>query len=221
MNQSISRRKLIGSLAALPVALALSGCGAVDSDQQTADARVAVVIDRTRSFQENLAAAAAIVARFIRENALAGDSEVYLISLDNCPHVEQYYRAGEILDSKGNNILNEIKSPNPLGGTDVVRALDLAAWKLAKDTGVVVDRRILLFFSDMYVDPATPREREGLLKKFDWARLKQVECHFYFVAPDKERLLVDLLQEAGVRAEVLDPTESRRIVAQDVVDRRS
>jgi len=211
---------VLGALIALMVALLAAISYKNPPAEEGSHARVAVVIDRTQSFEENLRDAAAIVGRFVRENALAGDSEVYLISLDREPRVLHFYRAEELLDSRGSKILDEIKSANPLDGTDVVGALQLAAMKLCKRTRTKISRRILLCFSDLYVDPATtPTRREFPgLNELDWSALKQVECHFFFVAPDNEQVVIGLLEQNGIQGEVMPPEESQGLVANEILD---
>ena len=211
---------VLGVLIALMVALLAAIAYKTPPAEEDSHARIAVVIDRTRSFEENLQDAATIVGRFVRENALAGDSEVYLISLDREPSVLHFYRAEELLDSRGSKILDEIKSANPLDGTDVVGALQLAAMKLHKNTRAKITRRILLCFSDMHVDPATIPVRKEFkrLKEFDWSTLKQAECHFFFVAPENERVVIGLLEQNGITGEVMTPEESRGLVADEILD---
>lgn len=228
---------LKNSLIALPVFVAvfvvvggLSGCAVEENQgaqastqgngQATGPARVVVVVDESESFAGNLPIASEIIADFIRENAIAGDSEVYVIKMDRSPDVLNYYSAEEMLDAEGEGVLEKIKKTNPQDGTDVVGALQLADQKLHKDKGAAPSRCVLLVFSDMNVDAATtPKRREfKSLESFSWANFKNVETHFYFVAPKPEKAVEGYLERAGIKGEVLDPHESKRVVLQDKVE---
>ncbi len=198
-----------------------AGCAVKDESQETAVSRIAIVIDETLSFQKNLPTAAKIVARFIRENALSGDSEVYLIAMDRNPQVINHYRASEVLDTDGNEMLNAIKKPSDHDGTDVVGALRLGLFKLNKENGVKINKRYLLVFSDLHVDPATigmtgQKKAYPALEEFEWSELKSLEqARFCFISKDLEYRVTELLAKNGVScAQVLDPAESRRLVLQ-------
>lgn len=220
---SLNRRQfLIGSLSLGSSALLLSGCAVSESDETHPSARIAVVLDESASFQQNLPTAQAIVARYIRENAVAGESEVYLFAMDREPRQLEYYPAEAMLDARSNEVLEKMKATHPLNGTDVVGALRLALEKLHKDTGVQPGKRVLLVFSDLHVDQSTPPAKELFepLEAFAWAELQDVESHFYFVAQKNEEIVSNLLRQGGTSGQVLDAQESRRLVLQDEVEKQ-
>lgn len=208
-----TRIRLVGGILVAAALALVCGCGVPEDDTPRASARVAVVVDETGSFVSNLATAAKVVGRFIRENALGGDSEIYLIALDRKPRVLHYYKAEEILSGEGNLVLKAITQTNPADGTDVVGALRLANMKLHKYNGVEVDGRYLLVFSDMVVDPAKTPQRVDYepLERLEWGDLSDVTCRFYFVANSTEPLVTKLTDQHGVKAMILDAKESARV----------
>ena len=189
-----------------------SGTDTSDTDKAPPTARIVVVIDESLSFQSNLPAAARIIQRFIKENAVSGASEVYLIGMDRVPHMIDHYPAEQLLNKEDSKLLNTITAPNPLDGTDVVGALRLAQEKLAKNNGTNPGRRFLLVFSDCYCDRQTkPLKNFAQLEDFGWSNLKDTESNFYFVADKNEPIITSQLQKAGVKGLVLDPVESAHI----------
>lgn len=215
------RTNTVAIVSAFTVLGLLMGCAVNDTLDGTP--RVVVVVDESASFKANLSSAVKIVSRFIGENALAGDCEVYLIAMDRAPRVLQYYPSGRTLDASGNQILEELETAiNPLDGTDVVGALRLASYKLAKDNGQNVSSRSLLVFSDCHVDPAheAPAQTFAPLSEFNWTSLDQVQCRFYFVSSKVEPELATLTDTNGLDALVLDGMESQRLAVSDVVDER-
>jgi hypothetical protein len=188
------------------------GCDAPDGGEDTAPARVAIVVDQSRSFVGQLPTVAKIVSRFIRENALSGESEIYLISMDRAPDSQNFYKAGELLDATDNEVLKKLTLTHALDGTDVVGALDVARRKLRERTDVKPGKLFLLAFSDMQVDPAKtpPAKTFRPLEAFRWADLKGVKCRFYFVAQNQQDRLSTLLEKNGLDGLAFDPQRSRR-----------
>ena len=212
-------------LSAIVGANLLSGC-AVQESQETegrVGARIAVIVDESKSFEENWGTASGIVAQFIRENALSGDTEVYLIAMDREPRVIDVYAAEQLLDADGNKALEDMKSSvNPLDGTDVVGALRLATMKLLKKTETKPSKLILLCFSDMHVDRATTpvRKEFSALSQMDWKQLKDnnVDCRFYFVSAKVESELIAITTGDGLDATIKDAKESSRLVLGEIGD---
>lgn len=208
-------------LSAMMLGYILSGCAVQESEGQVS-ARVAVVIDESGSFAGNLPTASKIVAQFIRENALSGDTEIYLIAMDREPRVIEKYDADQLLDVEGNKALVDMKdNVNPNDGTDVVGSLRLAAMKLLKKSETKPSKLVLLCFSDMHVDAANTgsgKRSFARLADMDWKQLKDnnVDCRFYFVAPEMEMELTSLTNQAGLDATIKDPRESRRLVLQEI-----
>lgn len=201
----------------------LSGCAVQEPEGQVA-ARIAVVVDESGSFAENLKIASKIVAQFIRENALSGDTEIYLITMDREPRVIEKYDADQLLDAQGNKALADMKDNiNANDGTDVVGSLRLATMKLMKKSDTKPSKLVLLCFSDMHVDPATTRSGKrnfAQLTDMDWKQLKDnsVDSRFYFVAPEMESELTSVTDKADLGATIKDPKESRRLVLEEVGD---
>ena len=201
--------------------LALTGCN--DDEPTTKDTqtvtRIAVIVDESGSFQKYLPTAAAIIQRFIRENAVAGSAEVYLISADRAPRVIAYYEAEKLLDKTGAGLLGKITAINPLDGTDIDGALSLAVEKLTKNNGTKPGKQYLLCFSDMFADRQTnPKVEFKPLDAFDWKSLQGMSPQFYFVDHKNELFITDLLQKAGVSGLVLDEAESRKVKPSEKVD---
>ena len=181
--------------------------------------RVAIIIDESGSFQRYLPAAAQIIQRFIKENAVAGSAEVYLISADRAPCVIDHYEAEKLLDKTGAGLLAKITAINPLDGTDIHGALSLAYEKLTKDNGSKPGKQYLLCFSDMFADRQTnPKIEFKPLDAFDWKLFQGMSPQFYFVDEKNETILTGLLQKAGVSGLVLDEAESRHIKPSEKVD---
>lgn len=215
MNTCNFLMRMLAVLTILIAGLVLQGCQS-KAPREEGISRIAVVIDSSGSFQENLSTASRIVSRYIRENALSGYSEVYLIAMDRKPHVIERYGADEFMDAESNQALEDMQnSVSPEDGTDVVGALRLASMKLLKNTGEAPSDLTLLCFSDMHVDPATVaggKTSFQRLEEMDWQSLQanKIACRFYFVAPDMEATLINLTHDLD--ATVLDATESRRLV---------
>lgn len=207
----------------LVISYAFSGCAVQETEGQVS-ARIAVVVDESGSFSDNLKTASKIVAQFIRENALSGDTEIYLIAMDREPRVIEKYDADQLLDAEGNKALIDMKdNVNANDGTDVVGSLRLAAMKLLKKSETKPSKLVLLCFSDMHVDPATTgsgKRSFAQLADMDWKQLKDnnIDSRFYFVAPEMEAELTSLASKADLEATIKDPKESRRLVLEEIGD---
>jgi len=195
---------------------ALGGCeGDTGTEISVEPPILSVVEDTTRSNQQFLPLQAKIVARFVRENALSGGASIHLIKMDREPEQIDYFPAQKLLDGSAQETLKRLTYTTKEDGTDVVTALEKARDKLNKGGKPASARRILLVFSDMHVDAATtPTLRKfRSLSEFDWASLKGVECHFYFVDSKSglDTQVQHFLDFYGVQGEALDQAESRRI----------
>jgi len=222
-NSGRMRRQFVATLGllVLSVPLMLSGCASNNGAlEDVGPTRVVIVVDETESFAVNLPKVAQIIGRSVRENALAGESEVYLVAMDRNPRPLAFFDAEKLLNADSEAILDSISQPTSQDGTDVVKALQIASGKLHKKKGLPPSRRFLLVFSDMRVDSATtPKHREfAPIERFAWDSLKDVECHFFFVASDMETRVSNLLERNGIEGEVLDALESKRISPQAVVE---
>lgn len=183
----------------------LSGCAEQQTEQLPP--RIAVVIDTTGSFQKNLKMAADIVSQQIRTNALEGDSEIYLIRMDDKPEVTAHFGAEELINKRSDQLLKALHRVGRGIGTDVVGALELALRKLERPP--IPSRRYLLVFGDLIVDNA-PRRKFRRLDSFAWDRVDKIESHFYFVNPNVQATLEDIAGMSG-SAVFHDPTESQNI----------
>ncbi len=215
MNTSNFVVRMLAVFTILIAVMSFAGCRS-RTPREEGISRVAVVVDCSGSFEANLSTASQIVSQYIRENALSGYSEVYLIGMDRKPHVIERYGADEFMDAESNQALEDMQnSVNPEDGTDVVGALRLATMKLLKNTGEATSDLTILCFSDMHVDSATVaggKTSFPTLDDMDWQSLQanNIACRFYFVAPDMEATLLNLTNDMD--ATVLDATESRRLV---------
>ncbi len=178
---------LVLGVLALCLALTTTGCRLIPEPPTGPEkvGRMAVVIDESASFTENLPVAAKIVSTFLKEHAMVGDVDVYLISMDRNPRVLGFYPAAQLPNKTSMDLLKEIDKTCPQDGTDVVGALRLAVQKLNEDRleeGTVVGDKYLMVFSDMHVDRGTnPRVDFAGLESFDWASLagcKKTYCFF-------------------------------------------
>lgn len=217
-----AKRDQAGSTAGAAVPAAASD-GDSDDEPSAPDARIVVMVDESASFGKDLPTAARIITRFIRENAVGGSCEVYLIAIDRSPRILGFYPAEELMDRDSNTILQKISAVTPLDGTDIVGGLQLAATKLNKNNGSKPARRMLLAFTDGYVDPAKQQlpaaKTFPQLSAFNWNLLSGVDTHFYFASSDKEMELTNLMQQHGIRGQVLDASESRKTALSTTVGR--
>jgi len=206
---SLTRRTFLAGLV-LVAATALIGCDSDEFDPNATQSvtRIAVIVDESASFKAHLPAAAAIIQRFIRENAISGSAEIYLVTADRAPQ-SYYFPAEQLLNKKSAGVLEKITITNPLDGTDIVGALRLAHDKLTKNNGSKPGKQYLLCFSDMYADRQTnPKIEFQSLEAFDWKSLQGMQPKFYFVDRKNEGIINGLLQKAGVGGLVLDASES-------------
>lgn len=209
ITTKLTRKAFLGLL--LSIAAFQVGC-ADDAKEENGTAtvtRVAILVDQSGSFVKNLPAAAQIIQRYIKENAVAGSAEIYLISVDRSPRVLGYFPAEQLLNTKRGAVLDKITATNPLDGTDIIGALRLAHTKLTKDNGSQPGRQYLLVMSDMCVDRQTnPAKAFPTLDDFDWNSLRGMDARFYFVAASKEAQVTRLLEQGGIHCPVLDQAES-------------
>ena len=218
-----SRRVFCASIlaASLVSVSLLSGCEGLSDEATgtaTSSAPPVVVIVHDVTNKENLSPQAKLINRFIRENALIGEANVYLITLDRAPKVHAFFRAQKLLHKSESDVLQTLGEVTTEDGTDVVTALEKAQEKLFKSNGPAPSRRILLAFSDMTVDNAstpTPQKFRDLTQ-FDWASLKGTECHFFFVRDDKG--VKALLDAQNIPNEVLDSAESQQLSLQPIAE---
>ena len=174
---SLTRRTFLAGLV-LVAATALIGCDSDEFDPNATQSvtRIAVIVDESASFKAHLPAAAAIIQRFIRENAISGSAEIYLVTADRAPQ-SYYFPAEQLLNKKSAGVLEKITITNPLDGTDIVGALRLAHDKLTKNNGSKPGKQYLLCFSDMYAD-----RRPILRSSFNrWRR--SIGSHFRGCSP--------------------------------------
>jgi len=218
-------------LVAVLSGILLSGCiPGVDSNTSSNIEkidRVVIVLDQTEQFKENLPAAAKTVGRFIREQKLTGDMDIYLIALDGDPHVLGIFQAAELAKKEESDVLKIIDRISTTPGKDVVSALQLAVEKLnedpiKKDTEIGTKR--LLVFSDLVVTPGAKSFRP--LQRFDWMTLSSCQAvRLYYVDENSERdtkgTVLNLLGQSCLPSErctVLGPVASRQIKTSEIAE---
>jgi len=200
--------------AAMAATALVNGCGYPEDEGVH---RIAVVVDQTGSFKPHLLDAARLVKGFIRENALQGEAEVYLIVLDRAPRAAKRFGSAELLNKTDQELLDSMSEPTDLDGTDVVTALKEALARLQADNGTEVSRRSMLVFSDMIVDRQTqPVMVFRPLEEFSWNELRGVDCRFYFVDTKLRTTVTSLVTAAGAKALVLDAVDSEKVKISEI-----
>lgn len=209
---------------------AIAGCGDLSDEAPTsevaagamsapaASAPPVVVIIHDVTNKSNLPLQAKIINRFIRENAMIGEANVYLITMDRAPKVHAFFPAQKLLHKSESDVLKALGNVTSQDGTDVVTALEKGRDKLFKSNGATPSGRILLVFSDTTVDAATTPTHKDFrpLTQFDWSSLQGTECHFFFVRDDQG--VKALLDAQKIPNEVLDRAESEQLSLQPIAE---
>ena len=210
------------------ICLLLSGC--VKPPATDAVPRLVLVVDESASFQKNLPIVANLVTRFIKQEALVGNSDIYIITMDRQPRVLHMFKAAEVMKKGDQEILARLSETCPQDGTDVVGALQLAVNKLNEDPVdeyAKIGPRYLEVYSDMQVDNGhNPSVTFNALNQFDWNGVKDcAKVRFYFVDDDQKtdmsQPLRAMLQKAGVDSErykILGPEASRKASVSDILE---
>jgi hypothetical protein len=204
------------------IALSLVGCDAFSPDTTAPDAdhgkekvsaKIAIVVDGTGSFTPSLGAASLVVSKFINRNATLGDAEVYVYRLDNAPRLVTRLHASEFLSADQSVLLKSLGAATPGTGTDVVGAMEMAVKKLQRDDDVEADRKVLLVFTDGFIDPM----KEGGVthnfrryEDFDWGSLNGIETHMYFLENAPYEELTRVTKDHGAKVELSEAGEGAR-----------
>jgi hypothetical protein len=174
--------------------------------QKTSSNRIIVLLDRSASFEKDLADAYALTVKYIRTVAsTAGEDEVYVIGVDNAPRIIAYIRGVRSRRLAQKELKDSFSHVNPGIGTDYVTALRKASELLQLPPTPTSGH--LLVFGDLQVDPQKDPVSHRLIKKFSplsemkWSLLTGVHATFYFADDDvRSHLLADTgFQSIGAR----------------------
>lgn len=211
----ISRNPLL--LAVLMSASTLDGChfglgaSASNVDADSAIPRVVAVIDESGSFAKNLPDMADKLRRFVAANAVDGNAEIYIVTMDREPKLIGYFNPDKPVGKDDKAMLQAITSPCPKDGTDVDSALKLAHQMLFNKSEYPTSKRFLVVGSDMFADRGTnPIVRFKGFEDFDWSSLKKVDyTAILYSSLDNQAKLQSLMGVAGVKGIVKNDVESR------------